>query len=164
MKAESRLAALWSLVAHLLPIVAAIAMAASFVLLRNRDPLDVTSRGSLLKQMAFLMVATIIPAIFVVIRRSTAYACVVVASATVFFVFYLAKTYWILSPDAGSCMDAGLTKIDSIYFTLSTLTSTGLGDIVPVTQLCRSVVSAQMAVGAVLILGVVGLLVARVSR
>ena|SRR6266516_866790 len=59
--------------------------------------------------------------------------------------------------------DHSLTKVDSVYFTLVTLSTVGYGDITPVTQGCRSLVSVQLAAEIVLIVVILGLLVARIA-
>jgi hypothetical protein len=74
-----------------------------------------------------------------------------------------AAAYWQMSPTPGSCMNAALTRVDSIYFTLTTLTTVGFGDIVPVTEACRAIVSTQLA-GTVFLLGFLAVLLSRTSR
>lgn len=79
------------------------------------------------------------------------------------FVFFFSWTYWDYSAQPGSCMNVALTKTDSVYFTLSTLTTVGYGDIAPVTEHCRVIVSAQMAGGLIFGAVLVALLVARIA-
>ncbi|MCA1703041.1 MAG: hypothetical protein LC808_07115 [Actinobacteria bacterium] len=56
-------------------------------------------------------------------------------------IFVLSMSYWSLSAQPRGCMTDSLTKIDALYFTLTTLTTTGFGDIQPYTQVCRGLVS-----------------------
>lgn len=81
-----------------------------------------------------------------------------------YIILDFAWTYWGMSARAGSCMNVSLTKIDSVYFTLTTLTTVGYGDITPVSQSCRAVVSGQMIVGLIMIGVIVALLVVRISE
>jgi voltage-gated potassium channel Kch len=57
---------------------------------------------------------------------------------------------------------AALSKIDTIYFALTTFTTTGYGDIRPLTSAARGLVSLQMAVGFIAVVFGVTLLFARV--
>lgn len=59
--------------------------------------------------------------------------------------------YWIAGYEPNSCFDTGISKIDAVYFTLTTLTTTGFGDLSPVSQTCRVIVSSQMVVGFVVV-------------
>jgi voltage-gated potassium channel Kch len=79
------------------------------------------------------------------------------------FVILFSWTYWDYSAQPGSCMNVALTKTDSVYFTLTTLTTVGYGDIVPVTEHCRMIVSAQMAGGLIFGAILLALLVARIA-
>src|SRR3712207_1536520 len=54
--------------------------------------------------------------------------------------------------DPGS-FDGLLTKTDALYFTLTTLTTVGYGDVHPVSQLARQVVMAQLAFNVVVLAG-----------
>jgi hypothetical protein len=82
--------------------------------------------------------------------------------ATTLFILAFAWTYWSFSPRPYSCMNVGLTKVDSIYFTLTTLSTVGYGDIAPMTQECRIVVSLQLIGGIIFVVFIFGLLVARI--
>jgi hypothetical protein len=66
--------------------------------------------------------------------------------------------YWGMSPSAFS---SPLTATDSIYFTISTATSTGMGDIHPVTRNARMFVSFQMVVSVFLIVFAIGTVIER---
>ena len=66
-----------------------------------------------------------------------------------------AALHWQMSQNVQGCFNTSLTPVDAIYFTLTTLTTTGFGDIRAVAPLCRLAVTAQMIVDAVIFLGVV---------
>jgi hypothetical protein len=89
--------------------------------------------------------------------------CLFPLMAGYLFVILFSWTYWDYSAQPGSCMNVALTKTDSVYFTLSTLTTVGYGDIVPVTEHCRMIVSAQMAGGLIFGAILLALLVARIA-
>lgn len=89
--------------------------------------------------------------------------CLFPLMAGYIFVFFFSWTYWDYSGQPGSCMNVALTKTDSVYFTLTTLTTVGYGDIAPVTEHCRMIVSGQMAGGLIFGAVLVALLVARIA-
>lgn len=60
-------------------------------------------------------------------------------------------------------MKEPLTKIDALYFTLTTLTTTGFGDIQPYSQVCRGLGSGQLVVGFVVITFLIGVLISRAA-
>jgi voltage-gated potassium channel len=82
-----------------------------------------------------------------------------------------AGNYCILAAqDAGSFTEP-LSRTDSIYFTVTVFATVGFGDIAPVTELARIMVTVQMVVGLItvgliakLILGAVQVAVARRAR
>lgn len=59
--------------------------------------------------------------------------------------------YWTLSWDHPSSFSEPLTKVDALYFTLTTFSTTGYGDIHPVAQTARAVVSAQLVIDVLLL-------------
>ena len=86
------------------------------------------------------------------------------ACNTTVIVLEFALIYWALSPSPGSGMNVALSKVDSVYFTLTTLTTVGFGDIVPTSELCRGIVSIQLVFGLALIGGAFAVLVSGLSR
>jgi len=64
--------------------------------------------------------------------------------------------YFILSSRVPDAFNSILTRIDSAYFAVSTATTTGLGDIHPVTQAARLLVTGQMVVSLFLVVIAVG--------
>lgn len=79
------------------------------------------------------------------------------------FVVLFSMTYWVPSGAAGSCMNEPLSRVDAVYFSLTTFTTTGYGDLHAVTPLCRGLASFQMATTFVLVILGLALFVSRVS-
>lgn len=67
-----------------------------------------------------------------------------VVETTVMFLCLFALLYTSMSTTDPSAFSEPLSKLDALYFTTSTFATVGFGDITPVTQLARSVVSVQM--------------------
>lgn len=61
-----------------------------------------------------------------------------------------AYTYWHLGGSNG-CFSEALSKVDAIYFTITTFTTTGFGDLRVSGDACRGVVIAQMVVGFIIV-------------
>jgi hypothetical protein len=86
------------------------------------------------------------------------------ATAVPFFVIVLASTYYSMSRQTPAAFTEHLGRTDSLYFTMTVLSTVGFGDIAPVSQAARIVVMVQM-VGDLIILGAgVHVLTGAVSR
>jgi voltage-gated potassium channel Kch len=85
-------------------------------------------------------------------------------NASAVFILEYATLYWSDSARPHACMNVALTKIDSIYFTVTTLTTVGYGDIVPVSESCRVIVSSQMILGVVFLVVILSLFISRISE
>ena len=79
-----------------------------------------------------------------------------------------ASTYWIVAQEQSGAFSEPLNRTDALYFTITTFSTVGFGDITPVTQLARILVTVQILVGLVtvgviakLVLGAVQVAVAR---
>jgi voltage-gated potassium channel len=75
-----------------------------------------------------------------------------------------AATYYILSRATGSNFDQHLSRLDAVYFMVTTFTTVGYGDIAPRSEVARAVVLGQMALDLALIGVFVRLLVGAVRR
>jgi hypothetical protein len=74
-----------------------------------------------------------------------------------------ASMYLVLTNDNAAAFDETLNHTGALYFSLTTLTTIGYGDIVPVSDIARKVVMAQMVID-VLVIGVFVRLVVNVVR
>ena len=79
-----------------------------------------------------------------------------------------AATYCVVATQQSGAFSEPLTRTDSLYFTVTVFSTVGLGDIAPVTELARVLVTVQMLVGLItvglvakLVLGAVQVAVAR---
>jgi voltage-gated potassium channel len=113
----------------------------------------VTVGGTLLVSIQAIRRPTILPLWSLILQ--------VLITSTVLVVDF-AWIYWAYSPRPDACMNVSLSKIDSVYFTLTTLTTVGHGDIAPVTERCRVIVSGQLVLGAILVVIILSLLVVRI--
>ena len=81
-----------------------------------------------------------------------------------------AATYWIVAAQQDGAFTEPLNRTDGLYFTITVFTTVGFGDIAPVSQLARVLVTVQMILGLVtlgliakLVVGAVQVAVARRS-
>src|SRR4051794_26888212 len=77
-----------------------------------------------------------------------------VALSLPLFLLLFAATYAVLSSSAPDTFTEPLSRIDSLYFVITVFATVGFGDIAPVSQLARSLVSVQM-VGDLVLIGLV---------
>lgn len=78
-------------------------------------------------------------------------------------VFVFAWAYWVPSTSPNSCLNAALTKLDAVYFSLTTFTTTGFGDLAPVTSLCRIIAVMQMITTFVIVSALLTVYLGRAS-
>ncbi|MFD5945064.1 potassium channel family protein [Streptomyces collinus] len=75
------------------------------------------------------------------------------AATLIFFLLLFAGTYYLLEHSTPGSFSEPLTKTDSLYFTLTTFTTVGYGDITARSQTGRVLTMIQMA-GGLLLVGV----------
>ena len=92
------------------------------------------------------------------------YTFVVAFSTLAIVVATFANTYYVLSLQSRGCFGSSLSRIDAVYFTLTTLSTVGYGDVTPMSGTCRLVASGQMLVTMLLLTIFVGLLVGVLSQ
>ena len=62
-----------------------------------------------------------------------------------------ASTYWIVAAQHPDAFTEPLNRTDGLYFTVTVFSTVGFGDIAPVTQLARILVTVQILVGLVIV-------------
>jgi voltage-gated potassium channel len=77
------------------------------------------------------------------------------------FLGIFANVYWLLAEDDPTAFNEPLSRVDSTYFTITTFTTTGYGDIHPMTGVARSTATAQMVIGLLILSVVISVAVAR---
>ncbi|GAA0236623.1 hypothetical protein GCM10009527_036450 [Actinomadura nitritigenes] len=85
-----------------------------------------------------------------------------VTSLTVFLVVF-ASTYRLLDSGGPGHFSERLSKVDSMYFTVTVFSSVGFGDIVPVSTPARILTTLQM-LGDLVFLGAVGRVLVEAAR
>jgi hypothetical protein len=75
-----------------------------------------------------------------------------------------ASAYWVLSTQSPANFSEQLSRIDAIYFAVTTFTTTGFGDVIPTSQSARALVTGQMAAGFLLITFAFGIAVSRMGK
>jgi voltage-gated potassium channel len=75
---------------------------------------------------------------------------VLVVSAPLFLVLF-AATYYLMGDAEPAAFSEPLTRVDSMYFTVTVFATVGFGDITAVTQSARVVTTLQMVSGLVLV-------------
>lgn len=73
-------------------------------------------------------------------------------SAVPLYLLLFAATYVVVAAAAPASFTQTLTRIDALYFTMTVFATVGFGDIAPVSQAARVLVTVQM-VGNLLVLG-----------
>jgi hypothetical protein len=76
---------------------------------------------------------------------SSSAAYVQLGCAVLGLLFGLTLAFWTLGDQPNACTSQSLGVGDSLYFTMTVITSTGFGDIVPATRFCRNLVTVEMA-------------------
>lgn len=67
------------------------------------------------------------------------------------FLILFATTYYLMSDADPTRFSQPLTRLDALYFTITTFATVGFGDITAVSELGRAVVTVQMVLGLVLV-------------
>jgi voltage-gated potassium channel Kch len=81
------------------------------------------------------------------------------------YLILFAATYFLMSvDDAATFTAAGLTRIDTLYFTVTTFSTVGFGDITAASQGARLLVTVQMLLNLLVLGAGIRLLVAAVQR
>jgi voltage-gated potassium channel len=77
-----------------------------------------------------------------------------IATTVPLFLVLFAATYFLMSQtNSGNFNVPVLTRTDSLYFTVTVFATVGFGDISPASQVARLVVTAQMILNLIVLLG-----------
>jgi hypothetical protein len=76
----------------------------------------------------------------------------VLATVVPLFVVLFASTYYVMTKQNPAAFSSRLTRTDSLYFTVTVLSTVGFGDLVPVTETARVIVMTQM-IGDLILIG-----------
>jgi hypothetical protein len=96
--------------------------------------------------------------------RASAYNVLAFAGIFAALVGFFATIYLQLAHNYPSCFNHRLTHVEALYFTITTFTTTGFGDIIPKSPGCRLIVAFQSLVGLVVITLAIAALAARLLR
>jgi Ion channel len=91
-----------------------------------------------------------------IVQRRPGIVLLQVISSTIYVEGYFAMIYYMISAHWPGAFCPPLSTIDAAYFTISTATTTGFGDIHPASGLARLLVSAQMVINLLLVVTAVG--------
>lgn len=113
-----------------------------------------------------LLFGVVFPVDFWPTRNVRASAYNVLAFATLYaaLIGTYATTYLELAHNYRRCFGQRLTHVEALYFTVTTFTTTGFGDITAKSPGCRLIVASQTLVGLVVITLAIAALVARLLR
>ena len=80
-----------------------------------------------------------------------AQAVAAIAMAVPSFLVLFATSYYVMGDADPKSFSEQLTKLDSLYFTITTFATVGFGDITSVSQAARAVTTVQMVLGLILV-------------
>lgn len=101
--------------------------------------------------------------VFVFLLSKTVFLPFAAATQLSSFIFTFSYVHWSASALDPNAFSEPLTKLDALYFTLTTFTTTGFGDISPRSPTARGYVSLQMALGFVLVSVLFALVITRMG-
>lgn len=153
-----------------LGLLRALAAAAALLALYFLAPLDrVTALSLLIFMVVGLLILAGVTAFQVVAIVRSAHpgirAVEALATTVPLFLLLFSATYFMMSHiDNDSFTTHALTRIDSLYFTVTVLSTVGFGDISPASQGARLLVTAQMVLNLVVLGAGVRLLAGAAKR
>jgi Ion channel len=140
-------------------LVRPVLSAAALVLLYYLLPLDGRLTGRVLVSLAGGLVVVAWLLIWQVRKIRTAdypllRAIEALAVTLPLFIIVFATVYFVTAGKAPGSFSEDLTRTDSLYFTVTVLSTVGFGDITPLTQSARALVMIQM-IGDLFLVGIV---------
>ena len=79
-------------------------------------------------------------------------------------VLVFALAYWIPADAANACLNVPISRVDALYFSFVTFTTTGFGDFYPTTATCRMITTVQMMTTFVVITSLLGMYIGLAAR
>lgn len=136
------------------PLLTAAALIAVYFLLPVDRPLTVWTFAGLAGGVC-LVVAVIVWEIRVILRSPypTLQGVQALAISIPLYLLVFANVYYLLALNVTGSFNSALTRIDALYFAVTVFATVGFGDIAPVSQVARVLVTGQM-VGNLLLIGV----------
>jgi ion channel len=136
------------------PVLTATAFTVAYYLL----PVDRRLTGWTLAAFAgglFLVVVVLVWQIRVIMRSRwpTLQGVQALAITIPLYLLTFANVYYLVAQNVTGSFTAALTRTDALYFTVTVFATVGFGDITPVTEAARVLVTAQM-IGNLLLIGV----------
>jgi voltage-gated potassium channel len=123
-------------------------------------PFDDRSAAGALVRLVIGMVILIVVLVWLVVRIFNAEnpglrALEALALVVILLVVVFAATYLSIVSESPNSFNQGLDHSSALYFTITVLATVGFGDIVPVTDFARMIVSVQMVFDLIFIAAVV---------
>lgn len=139
-----------------LALARAVATASLLGLLYFVLPLDGLFNGSSLAFLALGLAVLVAVAVWQVesivrSRRPGIQAVEALVASVSLLLVVFAATYYEMAQASASNFSQPLTRVDALYFTITTFATVGFGDVAPTTQLARVVVTAQVVVDLIVI-------------
>lgn len=154
----------------LLGLLRALISASVLVALYFLLPLDDFSRVSLAVSLVIALVLIVTVFVFQIraIMRADHPALRAVEALAItapLFILVFAATYFLMeSSDPASFSPDGMTRIDSLYMTVTTFATVGFGDITPTSQSARVIVTVQMILNLLVLGGGIRVIFGAVNR
>lgn len=113
--------------------------------------------------LALLIKGTSLTLDYVTRRRGWGPVLSVLFATTMQFTIMWCSVYWLISARQSSAFNEPLSKIDALYYTVTIVTTTGFGDILPRSPLARGLSTVQMGMGFTLIAITLATVISRYS-
>lgn len=136
------------------PLLTVVALTAAYFLLPVDRPLDGGPLVALIVGLCLVVVVVLWEArVILRSRYPTLQGVQALALTASLFLLLFANVYFVLEHNLPGSFTAPLTRTDALYFVITVFATVGFGDISPVTQIARVLVTAQM-LGDLLVIGV----------
>lgn len=143
-----------AVVAAIRPLVTVVALIVLYFILPVDRPLGVGTLVALIVGVVLVMVLIVWETrVILRSRHPTLQGIQALALIVPLFLLVFANVYYVLQYNQAASFSAPLTRTDALYFVVTVFATVGFGDIAPVSQAARILVTAQM-IGDLLVIGV----------